>query len=155
MKIEFVNPFIDAAVQLLESEASVKILQRGDLSMENSQRTSQEVTVVMALTGKVAGTVMYGMTEETAKKIASTMSGERVDEFDSMAQSCITELGNMVTGNGSMALEAAGYPSTVVSPMIVIGRNTQISTFTVQRMVLQLMTNVGSIEIDVALKEIV
>ncbi len=154
MKIEFVNPFIDAAVNLLESEAGVKILQRGNLSVESSQRTPQEVTVAMTMTGKIAGTVMYGMTEETAKKIASAMSGENVDEFDSMAQSCIVELGNMITGNASIAFESAGYPTTIAAPMLVIGQNTQISVSTVQRMVLPLTTSAGTIEIDVALKEI-
>lgn len=154
MKDEFIAPFIDAAVQLIESEAGVKILQRGNLSVESSQRTSQEVTVIMAITGKITGTVMYGMTEETAMKIAFSMSGERIDSFDAMAQSCITELGNMITGNASIALESAGYPSTIAAPMLVIGRSTQISTFTVQRMALPLTTSAGTVEIDVALKEI-
>jgi chemotaxis protein CheX len=151
MRAEFINPFLQAATEVLESELGSPP-QRGSIGLQRSAYTSDDVTAVVAVTGEVAGMVMFAMTEATARAMVSTMMGQDFPEFDALAQSGIAELGNVITGRAAVLLSEAGFPSDLAPPMLLIGRNTMISTLDVQRLVIPIETDLGKIEIQVALK---
>jgi chemotaxis protein CheX len=153
MKVEFINPFVSSVCDVLEKETKARILQRGELHLVESSRTSKDVTILISITGSIEGFVLYGMSEEVALKIASVMIGEEVSKFDEMSQSAIAELGNIITGNASIGLEKAGYPCKVSPPSLVIGKDTVISTVNIKRLSFTIITDIGKIEVDVALKE--
>ncbi|HHV61031.1 MAG TPA: chemotaxis protein CheX [Firmicutes bacterium] len=152
MKVEFVNPFLSAAFHVLETEVQAKI-DRGDLSIEESQFTSKDITVMIGVVGKVRGIVMYSMSEETAKKLVSVMLGQPVETFDSMAESAISEIGNVITGGASAELEKAGYACRISPPTLIMGAKTVISTINIKRLVVPLKTQYGEIEVSIALEE--
>ena len=153
MKTEFVNPFVTAAIEVLQQEAKVKTVQKGTLSLESSARTSKDITILIGITGSISGLVLYCISTPTALKIVEAMAGEKYETFDKMAQSAIAEFANMVTGNASIGLEKAGYPCKISPPTLIIGKNTEISTVNVQRIVIPFNTGIGQIEIDVALRQ--
>lgn len=153
MRAEFVNPFIEAAQRVIRAETQSEV-QRGTLSLNNSPYTTRDVTVLVAVTGRVQGTVLYSMPEQTARAIVSAMVGQAFDEMNDLAVSGIAELGNVITGTASTALAEAGFPSRIAPPIVLIGRGTQISTVDIQRLVVPLSTQLGPVEIQVALKEV-
>jgi chemotaxis protein CheX len=152
MRAEFINPFLNAACEVLESELG-STPKRGNIGLQRSAYTSDEVTAVVAVTGTIGGMVLYSMTEATARAIVATMMGQEFPEFDALAQSGIAEIGNVITGRAAVLLADAGFPSDLAPPMLVVGRGTMISTLDVQRLVIPLETDFGRIEIQVALKE--
>lgn len=152
MKVQFINPFVAAAFYVLEAEIKEKPT-KGQLGLEEAHYTTNDVTAVLGVVGKVSGTVLYGMSQRTAVGIASQMIGQPVPLFDSLAESAIAELGNMITGRASALLEEAGYQCVITPPTIVIGRGTVISTTAFQRLVIPVITRYGEITISVALKE--
>ena len=95
---------------------------------------------------------MFAMTEETARAIVSKIMGQDFPTFDALAQSGIAEIGNVVTGRAAVLLAEAGFPSDLAPPMLIVGRNTMISTLDVQRIVIPMETELGKIEVQVALK---
>jgi chemotaxis protein CheX len=151
MRTEFINPFLQAASEVLGSELG-DVPRRGTIGLQRSAYTSEEVTAVVAVTGDVAGMVIFSMAEQTARAIVSKMLGQDFPQFDALAQSGIAEIGNVITGRAAVLLSEAGYPSDLAPPMLVLGRNTMISTLDVQRLVIPLETELGKIEIQVALK---
>lgn len=151
MRAEFINPFLQAATEVLESELG-SAPRRGTIGLQRSAYTSDDVTTVVAVTGVVAGMVMFAMTEDTARAMVSKMLGQDFSEFDALAQSGIAEIGNVITGRAAILLAEAGFPSELAPPMVLMGRNTLISTLDVQRLVIPLETELGNIEIQVALK---
>jgi chemotaxis protein CheX len=151
MRAEFINPFLQAATEVLESELGSRPT-RGNVGLQRSAYTSDEVTSVVAVTGEISGMVMFAMTEETARAMVSRMMGQEFAEFDALAQSGIAEIGNVITGRAAVLLAEAGFPSDLAPPMLLVGRNTMISTLDVQRLVIPLQTELGKIEIQVALK---
>ncbi|ADG81112.1 chemotaxis protein [Thermincola potens JR] len=154
MKVEFVSPFVTATIKVLESELGRPIsVEKGQLSIESSSYTGQDVTVLIGVTGRVQGIVMYGMSERTAKNIISEMLGQRIVVFDEMGESAIAELGNVITGIASADLEKAGYPSTLAPPTVITGRGVVISTIDIKRLQIPLITDFGEIEIGIALRE--
>ena len=84
--------------------------------------------------------------------MVSRMMGQDFDEFDALAQSGIAEIGNVITGRAAVSLSEAGFPSDLAPPMLLVGRNTMISTLDVQRLVIPIETDLGKVEIQVALK---
>jgi chemotaxis protein CheX len=151
MRVEFINPFLQAATEVLSTELGSPP-QRGKVGMQRSAYTSGEITAVVAVTGDVSGMVMLAMSETTGRGVVSKMMGQEFDEFDMLAQSGIAEIANVITGRAAVLLSDAGYPSDLAPPMLLIGKNIMISTLDVQRLVIPMDTEFGPIEIQVALK---
>src|SRR5438105_1179252 len=152
MRAEVINPFLQAASEVLESELG-SLPQRGAIGLQRTAYTSDEVTAVVAVTGDVAGLVLIAMAETTARAMVSKMMGQDFSELDALAQSGIAELGNVITGRAASLLAEAGFPSDLAPPMLIVGRGTMLSTLDVQRLVIPLETEHGAIEVQVALRE--
>jgi chemotaxis protein CheX len=151
VKVEFINPFIQAATEVLESELGSETL-RGELRLHKSAVTTDEVTALVGVTGTVSGMVLYSMSESTAMGIVSKVMGKDFDALDELAQSGIGELGNVITGRAGVLLSEAGFPSNISPPALVVGKGTMITTLDLNRLVLPLETVVGPLEIQVVLK---
>ncbi len=151
MKVEFVNPFIQAAREVLESELGSQA-ERGDLRLQKSACTTDEVTAVVGVTGTVSGLVLYSMSQTTALGIVSRVMGRSFEELDELAQSGIGELGNVITGRAGVLLSEAGFPSNITPPALVVGKGTMVTTLDLNRLVFPLETDLGSLEVQVVLK---
>jgi chemotaxis protein CheX len=151
VKVEFVIPFIQAAREVLETELGSQT-ERGDLRLQKSACTTDEVTALVGVTGTVSGLVLYSMSQTTALGIVSRVMGQTFDDFDELAQSGIGELGNVITGRAGVLLSEAGFPSNITPPALVVGKGTMVTTLDLNRLVLPLETDLGSLEVQVVLK---
>jgi chemotaxis protein CheX len=152
MNVNFINPFVEAAYEVLTSEMNSAVV-RGTLRLDNGPYTTDDTTVVIALVGAVEGTVFYSMASLTAQQIASSILGEPIDSFNNLAQSGIAELGNVITGRASMKLSTAGYEANISPPSLIIGRGATISTLDYPRLVVPLETPFGPVLIHLALRQ--
>ncbi|MHB9094868.1 MAG: chemotaxis protein CheX [Eubacteriales bacterium] len=154
MKVEFISPFVNSTIKVLETEIGRPVpIEKGQLTIESSSYTCQDVTVLIGVIGAVQGIVMYGMSERTAKNIVSSFLNERVVIFNEMVESAVAEMGNVITGIASTELEKAGYASTLAPPTVITGRGVVISTINIKRLQIPLKTEFGDIELGVALRE--
>ncbi|MEW6650303.1 MAG: chemotaxis protein CheX, partial [Chloroflexota bacterium] len=115
MNVKFLNPFVEAAYEVLQAETGVQV-ERGELSLEQGMYITDDVTVILSLVGAVEGTVFYSLNKSSALRCASLMLGEPLDEFDGLAQSGIAEIGNVITGRASMKLSQSGFESNISTP---------------------------------------
>jgi chemotaxis protein CheX len=152
-RIELVAPFVDAAARVIQQECRERVV-RGQLHRVRSPQTSNEVSVLIAITGGVAGLVIYSMSEETAREFAARMIGEPVAEFDALPQSAIAELANIITGQAGIALERNGFPSDMSPPVLLLGKGSSIATLNLTRLVVPLVVPFGEFTIDIAIKEV-
>jgi chemotaxis protein CheX len=152
VKVEFINPFVKAAIDVLKSEIGSEI-ERGRLRVESSQSSNQDVSVMIGVTGAAQGFVLYSMTSETARGIVGKMMGQPFEEFDALAQSGIAEMGNVITGLASRGLSETGYICNITPPTLITGSNTTIGMVDIPRLALPLTTACGEIEIHLALRE--
>jgi len=152
-RIELVAPFVEAAARVIQKECGEKVT-RGQLHRVRSPQTTNDVSVLIAITGGVAGLVIYSMTEATAMQFASRMIGEPIQQFDALPQSAIAELANMITGQASIALERNGFPSDMSPPVLLLGKGSSIATLNLTRLVVPLVVSFGEFTIDIAIKEV-
>lgn len=152
-RLELIAPFVEAAARVIMTECG-EVVGKGQLHRVRSPQTSNDVSALIAVTGGVAGLVVYSMSRETAIGFASRMMGEPVAELDEIAQSAIAELANMITGQASIGLETNGYPSDMSPPVLLLGHGSSIATFNLTRLVVPLVVSFGEFSIDIAIREV-
>ncbi len=151
-RLELIAPFVEAAARVIQQECR-EAVGKGQLHRVRSPQTSNDVSALIAITGGVAGLVIYSMTMETACGFASRMIGEPVIELDPLAQSAIGELANMITGQAGIGLERNGFPSDMSPPVLLLGKGSSIATLNLTRLVVPLVVSFGEFTIDIAIKE--
>lgn len=152
MDAKLLNPFIQAAVEVLEAEVNANI-SRKEISMQNSSLTSDDVTVLINLVGDIYGVVMYGMPTKTCLNLISKILGQDCAELDSLAQSGVAELGNVISGRATIRFAETGYKSNISTPTVLKGKGIEISTLGFPRIVVPLETQFGVLTVHIALKE--
>lgn len=152
MKVEYVNPFVEAAFKVLETVLHKKPV-KGNLAMLPATFTSEQCNVVTGVAGQVQGLVIYGMSLATADKVASTMLGHEVKNFDQLAASAIAELGNMLSGNALAIMSEQGSVCDITPPTVIRGTNVKISTLSIPAVVIPLHLAEGDLFITVGLQE--
>lgn len=152
MDVKLLNPFIQAAVEVLKAEVDATVTRR-DVSLQTSALTSDDITVLINLIGDVYGVVMYGMPTSTGLNMVSKIMGQDFAELNPLAQSGIAELGNVISGQATVRFSEAGFQSNISTPMILTGNGIEISTLDFQRIVVPLETQFGMFTIHLALRE--
>ncbi|OPZ86017.1 MAG: CheY-P phosphatase CheX [bacterium ADurb.Bin429] len=151
MKVEFVNPFIKAGIDVLVQLVGGGT-ERGQLAVRSVVFTSQPISIAVGVSGQIRGQVIYGMSQVTATKIASAMIGTPFITFDETAASAISELGNIISGNAMSLLAESGYSCDITPPTVIRGLNIEIGT-SLPALVIPLYTVCGKIEVNVAMAE--
>ena len=152
MNVKFMNPFVDAAAEVLRAECDLTT-QKSNLSLQKLALTADDVTVMISLIGQVQGVVLYGLSVSTCLGLVSRVMGQEFTEFDNLAQSGIAELGNVITGRATIKLSQAGFQSNISPPTLIIGKGVTISTLDFARVVVPLYTDAGDILVHLALRE--
>ena len=150
--VKFMNPFVEAASEVLKAEVGTEV-RRGTLSLQKSAMTTDDITVLISLVGQVQGVVLYGLSKETGLGLVSKITDQEFKEFDSLAQSGVAELGNVITGRATIKLSESGYGANISPPTLIQGRGLQISTLDFSRIMVPLITDYGEIMVHLALRE--
>ena len=96
MRVEYINPFVEAAFNVLREVLGTE-LTRGELYLKSTSQPVMGVTAIVGLAGDVEGRGLFDMTQSTALSIASAMNGEKLPSLDDLAKATISELANMIT----------------------------------------------------------
>ncbi len=152
MDVKYLNPFLTAAAEVIKAEVKLEI-NRGAITVHQGSLTTDEVTVLINLVGQIQGVVLLELSKQTGIALVSRMMGQDFTEFDSLAQSGIAELGNVISGKATVELSKTGVDSTISPPTMILGKGTQISTMDFQRLVVPLKTEIGSVTVHLAVKE--
>jgi chemotaxis protein CheX len=118
MKAEFINPFLEAARNVIEQMVQIKPV-TGQLSVKDIQFVDHYVWIQIGLTGEMSGNIVFGLSESVAlKMISAMMGGFVITEIDEMGKSAISELSNMISGNASTMLFNQGVKVDITPPRI-------------------------------------
>ena len=149
MDAKLVNPIIDAFMDVMP-QMGFPIPRRLRVYLQDRNVISSGVTVMVGFTKQMHGNVVYNMTEETAKFIASTMMmGMPVPEFDELAQSAICEMSNMLTAKSATNFTQLGLEVDISTPNLTIGEDLTIKIS--DSHYLNVEMDLGGHRIDIAL----
>ncbi|MCD6122329.1 MAG: chemotaxis protein CheX [Spirochaetales bacterium] len=152
MRVEYINPFVEAAFNILKEVLGTDIT-RGELYLKSSSQPILGVTAIIGLTGEVEGRVLFDMTKKTALAIASAMNGEELTKMDELAKATINELANMITAQSVTKLSELGYKFDITPPAIFTGEKMEVSDVSIEALIVPIKMPLGKLEINVAVKE--
>jgi chemotaxis protein CheX len=125
--VTMINPILEAFVSIVPQLGFQKVEKKG-ISLKGSILTYQGVLINIGVVGPLKGAVLIGMDLDSAKQFASKMMmGMEVPELDSLAQSAISEMGNMVCANACTNFAKVGIDGLDISPpTLLIGNDGQV-----------------------------
>lgn len=127
MDVNAINPLLAAFFNVLP-QIGFQNVKKEALSVANAVVENTGVIINIGVTGPLKGVVLIGMDVESAKRFASKMMmGMEVPELDALAQSAISEMGNMVCANACSHFSEAGVSGLDISPPIMmIGKDSMV-----------------------------
>lgn len=151
--IELVQPYLQAAKDVIARETGSEVTV-GRVSLKKPPASTDEISILIGVTGEIQGVVMIVMNRQTALNIVSHITGERYAEFDELAQSAVAEMANVISGRGGIGLAAFGRETTISPPAVLVGsKGGGVSTLDIPIYALPLETSCGIVELQVALKD--
>ena len=149
MDAKLVNPFIDAFTSVLPMMGFPTPSRKG-MGLKSIVVDSLGVTIMVGFTRQLSN-VVYNMSEETAKHIASTMMmGMPVAALDEMAQSAICEMSNMLTATAATNLTALGYDVDISTPSLTVGSDFKVKISTEKYLTVTMDLAGHDVEINIA-----
>ena len=153
MTADFINPFIKSASDIFKEVANIN-LKKSDLSVKSDPSPSNEISIIMGVTGEVEGQVVYSFKEHTAQRIVGCMMPDqnalKKKEF---FHSAVSSLANMITGRATIFLsEKIKNPIYITPPTLVVGKNFDVSFVNIKTLKATFQSRFGTIEINVALQ---
>jgi chemotaxis protein CheX len=127
MRVEYINPFVEAAYSVLKEVLSIEI-KRGEIYLKPTSMSIMGVAALVGLAGDVEGRVLFDMTKDTALFVAGKMNGENFTVFDELGKATIQELANMITAQAVTKLHDLGFKFDLTPPALFTGDNMEVST---------------------------
>lgn len=153
MKVEYINSFIKATSQVFKTIANLDIAV-GKPYIKASPFTASNLVLIVGITGEIQGQAVIGLSEETAKSLASAMMmGMPVEALDDMSKSALQELSNMIMGNSATLLFNDGVVVDITPPTLMTGENLEVSTGNMRTITVPLTCSVGEIILNISSKE--
>ncbi len=114
------NPVL-AALEGTLPQLGFGSVERQKVELVGPKLSCKGVMINIGVLGSLRGAILMGMNLEDAKRFASTMMmGMEVNEMDEMAQSAISEMGNMVCANACTRYGEIGIEGLDISPPVLL-----------------------------------
>jgi chemotaxis protein CheX len=153
MNVEYINPFIEASQTVLVMMTGKKP-KLGQVYIRKSPFQSDNIAVIVGLTGKIRGQVIISLSKSSALSVASAMMGGMpVLELDEISKSAISELANMIMGNTATLLASRGTGIEITPPSLLMSENLTITPSNMRTICIPLELDGESLmEIDVSIE---
>ena len=131
MNVEFINPFLKAVVNVLQTMTSTTVTPGKPFLKEAKQKSIGDVTGIVGLTGPVNGSLALSFSEAAIFHVVSNMFGEACKELNDEVTDAVGELTNMICGDARRVLAEKGHAFQASIPTVVTGK-THAVTHTAQ-----------------------
>lgn len=120
---EYINPVISSTRNVFETMLDCTVTRTG-LMLNETMVPRHELSAVIGVTGKAAGTIVVSMSEVAALGVLDRMVGIKAPEINTEVCDAVGELTNMIAGSAKAQLERLELSISI--PNIVSGKNHKI-----------------------------
>ena len=151
MRAEYINPFIEATVNVFGTMLGCKV-ERTGLELNESYAPNHEVTGIIGLSGKASGDIVLSFEKTLALSTTEALLGEPVETIGDDVVDAVGEITNMIAGNAKSHLEE--LEMTLALPTVIVGKNHSIRFPTkVRPIAIHFTSDWGGLTIEVGLTE--
>ncbi|MBM4341463.1 MAG: chemotaxis protein CheX [Deltaproteobacteria bacterium] len=152
MKVELINPFLEATVSVLKTMASINPVP-GKPYIKKGTTATGDVSGIVGITGDTEGSICITFSRECILLIISQMLGENQLEINDEVKDAVGELTNMISGDSRRRLEEMGHHFLGAIPSVISGRSHEIRHITKGPILsIPFNTPAGSFTVEVCLK---
>jgi len=155
MKAEFINPFLHATKNVLETMAQTPVNAQKP-KLKDGTTTYGEVTGIIGMASEtVSGTMVVSFTEKCILKIVGNMLMEEPKgKIDDEIIDAVGELTNMICGGAKAELAKLNHKFDLATPTMVVGKGVEISHYSSEpTLVIPFNTDAGDFVIEANLTE--
>ncbi len=128
-------------------------LQVGKSKMRNISQTLDEITILIEVTGKLRGQILYIMDQKFALELASMMIGIPISEMDELGMSAISEIGNIITGSSMTKLSELGFYCETTIPSVILGKDEPLHVIESIGLTIPINIDIGNFMIGICVRE--
>lgn len=152
MRVEYINPFVKSLVTTFSTMLSCTAT-RGALRLKTDVHPQFDISGVIGLSGKAAGTVVVSLSKEVALKATSAMLMTETTEINSDVIDAVGEITNMVAG--AAKAELSEYELSISLPSVITGRGHEVRfPSNVTPICVPFETEWGPLNLEVGLTEV-
>jgi len=129
MKAEFVNPFLEATVSVLEKMASLEAIP-GRPFLKKDSSASGDVSGIVGITGEAEGSLCITFSRGCILYTISRMLGEEQKEINEDVKDAVGELTNMISGDSRRRMQGIGHTFQGSIPSVVSGPGHEVKHIT-------------------------
>lgn len=127
MNVEFINPFIAALVNVLQTMAQTE-LKAGKPKKKTDELARGDVSGLIGMVGdKVKGSLSITFDEPLALELMNRMLGEKPEKINAEVTDMVGEIANMICGGAKNDLADKGYDFGMATPIVVAGKDHSIT----------------------------
>ncbi len=153
MKSEYIHPFVEAAVKVLGEVTGGRVT-RGAVTLRTSLVTTQGIASLVGIFGEAEGRMLLDMSRETARRLASLMNSQEMDDEEELVPATVNELANIIAGRAVSDMANQGRSFNITSPTLFSGREMNVFNTTLETVVIPLDTEHGQVIINLAIRSL-
>lgn len=149
MDAKLVNPIIDAFMEVMP-QMGFPMPKRLRVYLQDRNLISNGLILTVGFTRQMSGKVIYNMSADSARYIASMMMlGVPVNKFSDLAQSALREMSNVLTARAATHFADLGVEVDITTPELTISEDHTIKISDANFLMVEM--DVGGHRIDIAL----
>lgn len=154
MDVKYLNAFLDSFLSVLP-QFGINDIEKKGITIKGKKIQSLGLMITIGVVGDIRGNIVYSMSTEDAKKIASLMMmGMPVTELDEMAKSALSELSNMLTANASINLSKLDVNVNISTPTLMCGENFEATLNSEKVFCIDIRVGDSLVETNISLEKI-
>ncbi len=122
MKVEMVNPFITATINVFDTMAGLSVAKK-EIYLKQEIAAGNDVSGIIGIAGSLTGFVAMSFPESVALKITAAFLGEDKTSIDADVIDTIGEVINMVVGSAKTVFAKQGMKYDLGLPNVVTGKD--------------------------------
>lgn len=126
MNVEFINPFLQAAVTVLQTMAFTEPKVGKPFLKGKTPLSQGDITGIVGLTGVLNGSLAVSFSDTAILQVMSNMFGEACKEINDEVRDAVGEISNMISGDARRALAEQGHHLQAAIPTVIEGKNHKI-----------------------------
>ena len=127
MNVEYINPFLNAATNVIQTMAFTKVIP-GKPALKTNNLSYGVVTGIIGLASdRLKGNMLLSFDQSAILAIVSKMLDEQFTEVNKDVVDAVGELTNMISGGAKKELSEKGFTFDMAVPVVITGEGVEIS----------------------------
>ncbi|OGR00736.1 MAG: chemotaxis protein CheC [Deltaproteobacteria bacterium RIFOXYD12_FULL_55_16] len=154
MKAEFINPFLTAAKNVLETMAQLPATPQKPRLKDGTTSYGEVTGIIGMSSAEITGSMIVSFSEKCILKIVANMLMEEAKtKIDDEVVDAVGELTNMICGGAKAQLAKLDHKFDLATPNMIVGKDIEISYYsTAPTIVIPFETEAGSFVVEANLR---